>query len=278
MSVSGSDGTVSGGTVSDGAAAIGAAGGTTGVEDRPRRRWWKGVLAAVVVLGLLLGAGELALRLIVPGVIAGAVREKLELSADHPVEVSLGGSALLHALTGRVGEVSVVVDDAEFVENLRGELRLRADAVPFDFAHGEILGATAQLTIRRDDLPAAIGLLTGGLAESGEVRSGELVVGRTVEIFGVGVPVSVSLGLSVDDGDVLIDPKSITAAGFDLTAEQLSSLVNIAEQSVCVRDRLPAGLTLTGIELSSTGSVILSAGIDPGIASDPAEREPGTCP
>lgn len=245
--------------------------------DRRPRRWWLRALIAVVVLGLLAGAGELALRLILPGIIAGSVRDKLELSADHPVDVSLGGSALVHALTGKVGQVSVTVDDADFVENLRGRLQLRADAVPFDFAHGEIAGASAQLTVKRDDLPAAIGLLTGGIAESGEVRGGDLVVGRTVELFGVGVPVSVTLGLGVEGGDVLIDPKSVSAAGFDLTAEQLSSLIDITAQSVCVRDRLPAGVTLTGIELSSTGSVILSADIAPGIISDAAEREPGSC-
>lgn len=254
-----------------------SAGDDAGTRERTARRWWPRVAATVVVIILLLAAAEFALRLIVPNVIAGAVREKLSLSADHPVEVGLGGSALLHAITGKVGEVSVEVDDAPFVENLRGDMELRADAVPFDFQNGEILGATAKLSVDRDQLAEAVNLLTAGIADSGEVRDGELVIGRTAQVFGVDMTLSVSLTLSVEDGDVVVDPKALSAAGFDLTAEQLSSMLDISAQTVCVRDRLPAGITLTGIALSSTGSVTVSAELAPDIISDPAQREPGSC-
>jgi hypothetical protein len=44
-----------------------------------------------------------------------------------------------------------------------------------------------------------------------------------------------------------------------------------------VRDRVPAGVTLTDIVLSSTGSVRIEADLDPGILSDPAQLEPGSC-
>src|SRR5690606_35258355 len=146
-----------------------------------------------------------ALRLIIPNVIAGAVREQLHLSSDHPVQVDLGGSALLYALSGRVGDVGVEIADAELVEGLRGSVQLHADAVPFDFANGEIQEATARLTLDREQLPEAISLLTGGIADSGAVRDGDLVIGRSVEIFGVGVEVSVTLGLAVNpDGTVAI--------------------------------------------------------------------------
>lgn len=244
---------------------------------RKRRRWWPRIAAIVVVIGLLLGAAEFALRLIVPNVIAGAVREQLDLSADHPVDVELGGSALWHTITGRVGQVTVRVDDAQLVEGLRGDMELQAEAVPFDFANGDIEDAKVRLTVDRDQLPAAVSLLTAGIADSGEVQGGQLVVGRTAQIFGIDVTISVSLGLSVEGGDVVVDPKALSAAGFDLTAEQLSSLLDITAQTVCVRDRLPIGVTLTDIALSSTGSVTIGAELAPGIVSDAAQREPGTC-
>jgi len=250
-------------------------------ERKPR--WWLRVLSVVVVLGLLVGAAELALRLIIPNVIAAAVREQLDLSSDHPVEVSLGGSALLHTLMGRVGQVTVAIDDAELVDGLRGEVSLSADSVPFDFAERKISGGSAELTIDREQLPAAISLLTSGAADGAEVRGGELAVSRTMQMFGADVPLSISLALSVEDGDVSIEPRSITAAGFDLTADQIRAASGgtldelLSTHVVCVRDQIPRGITLTGLRLSSTGSVDLRVSLDPGIVSDPSQREPGSC-
>lgn len=250
-------------------------------ERKPR--WWLRALSVIVVLGLLAGAAELALRLIIPNVIAGAVREQLHLTPDHPVDVSLGGSALLHTIAGRVGQVSVSIDDAELVDGLRGDVALRADSVPFAFSEREISGGTAKLTINREQLPAAISLLTSGVADGAEVRGGELVVSRTMELFGAEVPLSVNLALGVNGGDVTIEPRSVTAAGFDLTADEIRSASGgalddlLSPHTVCVRDRLPQGVELTGITLSSTGSVELRVALAPGIISDPAQREPGSC-
>jgi len=250
-------------------------------ERTPRRLRW--ILASIVVLLVLIGGSELALRIIVPNVISGAVREQLQLSDSHPVDVSLGGSALLYALSGRVGQVSVVVDDAELVEGLRGTISLRADSVPFDLEHGDISGGSASLTVNRDELPAAIALLTAGLADSAEVRRGELVVSRTLELFGQEVPISVALALAIDQGDVVIEPRSVTAAGFDLTAEQIRSASGgaldalLSTHEVCVADQIPAGITLTDVQLLSTGSVNLEVAFDPRIISDPEQQELGSC-
>lgn len=251
--------------------------------SRRRPRWWLRALVTLVVLGVVAGAAELGLRILIPHVIASTVREQLGLAEDHPVDVSLGGSALGYALTGRVGRVSVDIDDAALVEGLRGDVSLHADAVPFNFAEGEISGARAELTVDRAQLPTAISLLTSGLADGAEVRDGELVVTRTMELFGATVPLSASLSLSVEAGDVRIEPRSVTAAGFDLTAEEIRAASGgamdelLSPHLVCVRDRLPAGITLERITLSGSGSVTIAVAIDPGIISDPAEREPGTC-
>ena len=37
------------------------------------------------------------------------------------------------------------------------------------------------------------------------------------------------------------------------------------------------GITLTGIDLSSTGSVSLRADVAPDIAANPAQQQPGSC-
>ncbi len=251
--------------------------------EKHKPRIWLRVLSVFLVLGLLVGAAEVALRLIIPDVIATSVREKLNLTSDHPVDVSLGGSALLYALRGEVGQVSIAIDDAELVEGLRGNVSLHADAVPFDFTNGEIKGGTAELTIDSDQLPAAITLLTSGVADGAKVQGGELVVSRTMKLFGAEVPLSVSLALTTEGGDVSIEPKSVTAVGFDLSVDDLRAAAGgslddlLSPHIVCVRDRVPAGIELTGITLTSTGSVDLRVSLDPGIMSDPAQRELGSC-
>jgi hypothetical protein len=107
-----------------------------------------------------------------------------------------------------------------------------------------------------------------------------------MQMFGYDVHLTAGLALSVQNGDLLIDPTSINAAGFDLTTEQLRPMLGEAAvalldtHEVCVSDRLPAGVTLTNIELKSTamqGSVTVTAALDPDLLSNPAKLELGTC-
>ena len=100
------------------------------------------ILGVVVALAVLAGAAEVALRLIIPNVIANAVREQVGLSEDHPVDVSLGGSALLHAVTGRVGDVTIGVDDLPLPGGIVVNARLHADSAPFDPSSGDLRGGT----------------------------------------------------------------------------------------------------------------------------------------
>lgn len=250
-------------------------------ERRPR--WWLRISIVVVVLALLAVAAEFAIRAIAPGIITNAVRDSLSLSEEHPVEVELGGIQLVSAVTGHLGDVSIEVPDAKLVPGLTGSVRLHADEVPFAYRTGEIAGGTASLTVDEAQLQSAVGLLTGGFAESGEVRGGDLVVSRDVSFFGVNMPMRATLGLSVDGGDVTIEPKGLGAAGLDLSAEDLGKALGgladgiLRPHTVCVRDRLPAGLELTDIDLLSTGAARLSVAVSPDILSDPAQLETGVC-
>ena len=250
----------------------------------PRKtNWWLRSLVVVVALGLLAGAAELALRLIVPDVIANAIRTEMALSDDHPVEVEMGGSAALNALRGGIGDVTVTSPGVPVIEGLSVDAKVYADFSPFNPSKGEIRGGTAALTVPKDELGATIEMLTQGIAQSGEVRGDDLVVGRSLEIFGQNVGLSASLHLGVQDGEVTVEPTGVKAAGFDLSAEQLASATGslldpiLKPQQVCISDRLPRGIELTAIEMSTTGSVTIRAALSPAILSDPAEQEPGSC-
>lgn len=235
------------------------AAGAPGQMPARRRRWWLRGILALVVLGVLAGGAELALRAIIPQVIASQLREHLGLPDGHPVEVALGGSALVPA---------------------------SADSLPFDPSKGDIVGATASATIPSNSMDEVMALVTNGFVDEGEVRSGELVLGRALPLFGYEVQLTASIAVSVDRGDLRIEPRGVNAAGFDLTAEQLRPLLGEAAaglldpHTICIRDQLPAGITLTDIELRSTalgGSATVTAALAPDVLSNPSQQQPGSC-
>lgn len=264
----------------------GAADATGAAAGRPRPRWWARVLVAVFIVAALAGVAELGLRAIIPNVIAGLVRDNLHLKADHPVEVQLGGSALLHTLTGRVGEVTMQVPGIKVLEGIEADLSASADSIPFNPTTGEMTGVTASATIPSNDMTALVSLVSDGMIDEGTVHNGEIELGRTMEMFGWETQIAASLALSIQDGDVLVDPTEIKAAGFDLTAEQLRPLLGetaaalLDTHTVCVRDRLPAGITLTGIDLranAGSGSATVTAKIAPDLLSNPKQMQTGSC-
>lgn len=245
--------------------------------------WWKKLLGVLIALAVLAGLGELGFRLFLPGVIEGVTRAQLQLSDDHPVEVDLGGSALLNAIRGGIGDVTVAVPDAPITDGIVADATVTAGLVPFNPLTGEIREGSLSFTVPQDQLGPVVSLLTKGVATTGEVRGGDLVVGRAIPIFGQEIPLSVTLGLGIANGDVILTPKQASAAGLDLTAEQIAqatgSLLDpiLRPDPVCVRDQLPAGITLTDIALSSTGSVTVSADLAPTAVSDPKMHAKGVC-
>lgn len=256
----------------------------TGREPRRRRRWWIWALGGLVAVGLLAGAGELALRAIIPTVVANEVRDQLGLAPEHPVEVQLEGSTVLSALTGSVGPIEVGVPDVPVLGDITATISASADSVPFNPSRGEITGGSASVTIPAESIGAVVALVTDGFADTGEVRGNQILVGRTMELFGQTVTLSVALGLAIDEtGEVRITPASINAAGFDLTAEELNEVTGgslsmlLGDHEFCVRDQLPEGVTLTAIRFSSLGSVTIDADFAPRILSDPAQQRPGEC-
>lgn len=250
---------------------------------RSGRRWGRGLLIAGIVAGVCAGAAELALRLIVPQVIAGEVRESMRLEADHEVTVSLGGSALLAALQGNVAQVSVSVLDAPLLAGITGDVQATADSLPFSVTSGEIQGATVSVTVREDQLSQVVQLLTDGLADSATVTDGVLAVSHTVSLLGMTVPLEARVQLGVADGNVSVQPVGVTAGDWQLTAEQIraatGSLLNklLLPHEVCVSDQLPVGVTLTRVELLKSGGVQVQAQLSPTLFSDPDQQVYGHC-
>lgn len=251
--------------------------------EQAKSPWWLRIISVVAAFGLLFSVAELALRLIIPPIVATEVRDQLGLNPEHPVQVQLDGSAVLAALQQHVGPIHVQIHDVHVLEDIVATLTASAQALPFDPTRGEISGASGSVTIEAGSLDPLITLATQGLADSGEVVDGRVRVGRSTEMFGQAVTFSATLGLAIEDGDLRLTPASVSAAGFDLTAEELDEITDgaldalLGVQHLCVRDRLPRGITLTGVWFSQSGSVTVNADFTPGILSDPKQQLPGTC-
>lgn len=249
-------------------------------------RWGLRLLVVVLSIAALGGIAELGLRAIIPTVIANLVRDNMGLPKDHPVEVKLGGSALFPALTGHVNDVTLRVSDVEVYDSIEADLFASAALIPFDPTTGEMKGATASVTIPSTSMDSVMSLVSNGLIDEGEVQNGTIELGHTMQMFGFDARIAATLAVSIDDGNVLVEPAAISAAGFNLTAEELRPLLGNAAaalldtHTVCVRDQIPAGITLTKVELKSNalgGTATVSASLAPDLLSNPKQQQPGTC-
>ena len=252
-------------------------------ERKKLKRGTKVAIGAAVGVVLLAGIGEVALRMIIPGVLSGIVRDELSLPQDHEVSVELGGSTLWNALHGGVGDVTVAIDDAPLFDGTPMSAVAHADFAPFNPEKGRIEGGSAQLTVKREYLGDIISLATSGLVDDGRVEDGVLELSKSAPVFGQDVTVSASIRLSIDGGDLHVEPVSVQAAGFDFNAAELKLATGslfepvLEPQTVCVRDQLPAGISLTDLDFANSGDVTLSTRFSPEILADPAQLEPGTC-
>ncbi|MBP6685544.1 MAG: hypothetical protein KA158_08990 [Leucobacter sp.] len=242
----------------------------------------KVIIALVVTVGVLAGLAEWGLRLAIPGVVEKIAREQLDLPRSHPVDVQLGGSALLYAIRGGVGDIEVEIPDAPVADGVRATLDFRADRSPFDPSHGEMEGVTAAIYVKTADLGPVISMLTSGVVDSGKTSSGELVVGRQLEALGFTVPIEATLGLSAVDGEVLVEPRGLSAVGFDLSVDQLAAATGglldplLSARQLCVSEWLPAGAELRDISITTSGARVAFA-LAPDFLSNPAQQELGTC-
>ncbi|MGO3147944.1 MAG: LmeA family phospholipid-binding protein [Leucobacter sp.] len=245
-------------------------------------RWVKVSIAIVVTLLVLGGVGELGLRSIIPGIVQSQLRDQLNLPKNHPVDVELGGSALVYALQGDIGDIDVEVPDAPVTDDVIATLGFHADRVPFSVTSGDITGASASVFVSSAQLGPVISLVTGGLADDGRTQGGTVVVGKSVDAFGFSVPLEGRLKLSVIDGDVKVEPTGLSAVGFDLDTDQIVAATGglleplLSPRVVCVSDQIPAGITLEHVKVA-TGGVRIDALLAPDFLSNPEQLELGSC-
>lgn len=246
----------------------------------PRRpRWPWVVLIVVVVLAALVVAAEFIARAVLPGVVRSIVIEQLDLPADQQLDVETTGLLLPQLIGGRLDTLHLSTDSVT-LEGITGAADVTATGVPL--RGGDLGGADGTIRIDQDQFTSL--LATSDLpVDSVELDEPNATLGGSFDVLGTAVPVSVTLTPGAVDGDLELTPVAASVGGIDIDLSRVGSSLgglgdNLTEpRRVCIADQLPAGLTLTGLQIVGDAAVI-DVDVNGAIVTDEALQEKGTCP
>lgn len=241
-------------------------------------------IIALVIVAILGGLLELGLRIFMPSMIEGGSRMALRVPQENDVEVDVEGSMALNAFRWRIAGVTVTAEGVPLADDVRAATVLEVGSVPLLPAFGSLRDGTAMFTVPADQLDGMVRIVSGGLAEWGEMRGGELVGGGvlTDQQFDLPhspafeIPYEGTVELGVEDGDILVTPSGVSVDDGGPVGAFLADAMS-EPRTVCLADGLPEGVTLTGIEVLPSGEVVLYADLSEGLLSNPSERFRGSC-
>lgn len=254
----------------------------------PRRR--RGAIIAVVVVAGVLVLGIVAFLVaeaIAKDYARGYVRDRmvavLGLSADAEVNVDLGsGSIILQALAGRVDVVEATAPEVAFGE-LSGAVRVHAEGVPLDAA-APVDTLTIDFAIGADDLAALGQGADAASAPAFELADGEVRLSSELNLFGVSIPVGLSLEPSAVDGALVLTPTSVSIGGetFEAGSDDDSFFGQLVAgflqpQTLCIAGSVPQALVLADATVDDAELVLAFRG-DGAAFGGPEMSTPGTCP
>ncbi|KYJ99438.1 LmeA family phospholipid-binding protein [Microbacterium sp. CH1] len=243
-----------------------------------RRRWPWVVLIVVVVVAALVVAAELVARAILPGVVRSIVIEQLDLPADQQLDVETEGILLPQLLAGRLDTLRLSTD-AVTLQGITGAADVTATGVPL--RGGDLDGADGTIRIDQDQFTALLSD-TDLPVDTVEFAAPNATLGGSFAVLGTPVPVSVTFTPGAAEGDLELTPVAASIGGVDIDLDRVGSSLGslgagITEpRRVCIADQLPAGLTLTGLEIVEDEAVI-DIDVNGAIVTDESLQEKGTC-
>jgi len=251
----------------------------TETAPRTRRRWPWVLLIVVVVLALLVVAAEFIARAVLPGIVRSIVVEQLDLPADQQLDVETEGLLLPQLIGGSLDTLHLSTDSVT-LEGITGAADVTATGVPL--RGGDLGGASGTIRI---DQAQFTSLLAGTdlPVESVEFDAPNATVSGSITVFGADVPLSLTLTPGAIEGDLELTPVAASIGGLDIDLDRVgSSLGSLGEgltqpQRVCIADQLPAGLTLTGLEIVD-GAAVIDIDVNGAIVTDTSLQDKGVCP
>jgi hypothetical protein len=250
-----------------------------------RRRVWPWIVGFAIVAVLAVAAwfaAEAIARQVISGVVQDQVRTQLSLPADHPVDVEVAGAVLPQLIGGTLDEMTVASDDVPLGDSgVTGDVTVVATDIGVRGDH-TLGAATATVSLGEAELRTLLSSVDGFPADSVGLAAPDLTISTELSFFGATVPIGVSLTPSASDGDIVLTPASLTVGSNVVTADavraQFGRLADpvTRDWDICIADRLPAGATLTGVEVDGS-RLVADFDVDGAIVSDPALQQNGTC-
>jgi hypothetical protein len=234
-----------------------------GAPTRRRRRGIRWLIALVIVVVLLVIAfivGDSLARTAAEGYIRDQLVSRLDVPADQAMSVEIApGSVLLQALGGSLDSIDVSIDDAT-IGGLTGDAHLTATRVPLDSSQ-PLDELEVTVSVGPDAVESLLTDYAGLDVSSVELADGRVTIGSAVNVFGLAVPLGLTLRPSVDAGDLVLMPSAVSVNDTEVDLDDLSStpigpLVSTiaAPQTICLASRLPSVVTLTDIAVTGSGS------------------------
>ncbi len=255
-----------------------------GSEPPRRKKRGRGLIVTIVILivAIALAIGALFLaegvtKGVATDAIAVAVETSLPASVDADVDVDIAGEwVLFQIFTGRLDRVTLTSDGA-MVDGTPADFTVIATEVPLDLKLpvGEI-DATVSLS------PAAINDLLTLPGNDPEVALGDGIVSYadSTTIFGFTLGYLVDASLTPAETDVLATPVAATVTSdvgsFDVSPV-IERILGSEPLRICVADRLPVGVTISGIEITPDRATLSLAASDFTLNGE-SLRDRGTCP
>jgi len=256
----------------------------------PRRRRHRGVRALVVSLAVIVvlavaavagwSFGNAWAKDLVVGRVTDQTRDVLGLDDTARVDVRVDEPVLPQLISGSLSRLAVAVPDAP-IGGATGDVTLEATGVPTS-GTGAASSASAQVRMA----PDSIARLAGDL---GRTVPGSLhIVGKNVAVeldpsqFLSGVSFTLTLRPSAADGELLLRPIAFEVAGVQVSADVIRARFGtlapgiLADRKVCVADRFPKGMTMSGLDVDP-GALVADFTVDPRILTDSSLQKPGSC-
>lgn len=248
------------------------------VTTKRRARWPWVLLVVVLVLAALVVAGELIARAAIPGITRDIVIEQLDLPADQQIDVEASGILLPQLIGGRLDELHLSTDSVT-IGGITGSADVTATGVPL--RGGELTDAAGTVRIDQEQFTH---LVDAAELPIDEIRfaGSDVTAAGSFAVFGVPVPISVTVTPTADAGELVLTPVGAQVGGVTLDAAEIAERFGRAAawitepQRICIADQLPAGLTMTGLKIDGSEAVI-DVDVDGAITADPVLQQNGVC-
>jgi len=254
---------------------------TDATTPRRRSRRWIAVLIVVVVLvaGAVVAA-EFIARSVVASTVRSLVVKKVGLPDDQNVDVAVAGIVLPQLLGGRLDDVTITSNDVT-LGPITGDVVVEMRGVPIS-GGAAAEGGTASVRLDEDQLRTLLAQIPGFPSGTVQMAAPDLTFVNELSVFGVGIPVGVSVTPGAANGDLTLTPAGFELGGNSIDADTLRAQFGgvadaiLGTQSLCIADRLPAAVTLTSATVQGQ-NLVAAFDIDGRVLNDPALQANGSC-